>query len=164
MQVKELMTSSPSVCTLDDTTNEAARIMWERDCGAVPVVDRNGHVAGMITDRDICIAAYLQGEPLSQIRVAEVMSRELCVCRPEDEVAAAERVMRENQVRRLPVVTDGKLLVGILSVSDLAQGVPRAATSGSRPQPAESQELLHVLSAISEPRAGNGAHAPKNVR
>jgi CBS domain-containing protein len=155
MQVKELMTSSPSVCTLDETANEAARIMWERDCGAVPVVDRHGHVVGMITDRDICIAAYFQGEPLSQIRVADVMSRELCVVRPEDEVAAAERVMRENQVRRLPVVTDGKLLVGILSVSDIAQRVPR--TAGSRPQP-ESQELLQVLSAVSEPRAGNGVH------
>jgi CBS domain-containing protein len=164
MQVKELMTTSPSVCTLADTTNEAARIMWERDCGAVPVVDRNGHVVGMITDRDICIAAYFQGEPLSQIRVADVMSRELCVCRPEDEVAAAERVMRENQVRRLPVVTDGKFLVGILSVSDLAQGVPRAAGSGGRPQAPESQELLQVLSAISEPRSGNGAHAKQNQR
>ncbi len=150
MRVKELMTSSPSVCTLDDTTNEAARIMWERDCGAVPVVDRNGHVAGMITDRDICIAAYFQGEPLSKIRVADVMSRELCVCTPDDEVAAAERVMKENQVRRLPVVTNGQILVGILSVSDLAQNVPGGA--GNRQQP-ESQELLQVLSAVSEPRA-----------
>ena len=154
MRVKELMTSSPSVCTLDDTTNEAARIMWERDCGAVPVVDRSGRVAGMITDRDICIAAYFQGEPLSQIRVADVMSRELCVCRPEDEVAAAERVMKENKVRRLPVVSADKVLVGILSLSDLAQGVN--PTAGAR-QP-ESQELLQVVSAVSVPRANGAAH------
>jgi CBS domain-containing protein len=159
MQVKDLMTSSPSVCTLDDTTNEAARIMWERDCGAVPVVDRHGHVAGMITDRDICMAAYFQGEPLSQIRVTDVMSRELRVCRAEDDVAAAERVMRENQVRRLPVVKDGTMLVGILSLSDLAQGVPR--DNGSR-QPANAQELLQVVSAVSSPRA-NGEATHKRV-
>jgi CBS domain-containing protein len=152
MQVKDLMTTSPSVCTLEDTTNEAARIMWERDCGAVPVVDRNRRVVGMITDRDICIAAYFQGEPLSQIRVADVMSRELSTVRPEDEVTKAEHLMRAHQVRRLPVVTDGQILVGILSVGDLAQHVPRA--NGPR-QPAESQELLQVFSAVSEPRTAN---------
>ena len=161
MQVKDLMTSSPSVCSRDDTTNEAARIMWERDCGSVPVVDRNGHVAGMITDRDICMAAYFQGEPLSQIRVTDVMSRELCVCRAEDDVEAAERVMRENQVRRLPVVKDGTLLVGILSLSDLAQSVPRS--NGSRQPPAGAQELLQVVSAVSSPRANGEATGYKRV-
>lgn len=150
MQVKDLMTASPEVCTLDDTANEAARIMWERDCGAVPVVDRNGRAAGIITDRDICMAAYFQGEPLSQIRVSEVMSRELHTCRPEDEVTNAERVMRMHQVRRLPVVADGATLVGILSLSDLAQTVPRQ--NGGRPT-VETQELLQVLTAISEPRS-----------
>jgi CBS domain-containing protein len=150
MQVKDLMTPSPTACTLQDTTNEAARIMWERDCGAVPVVDDQGRVVGMITDRDICIAAYFQGEPLSQIRVADVMSRELSTVRPDDDVTRAEHVMREHQIRRLPVVADGQLLVGILSVGDLALHVPQA--SGSR-QPAETQELLQVLSAVSEPRA-----------
>ena len=149
MQVKDLMTTSPGVCTLDDTANQAARIMWERDCGAVPVVDRDGRVAGIITDRDICMAAYFQGEPLAQIRIFDVMSRELWTCRPEDGVASAERAMQHHQVRRLPVVTDGKMLVGILSLSDLAHGVPRPAAG--RPT-VESQELLQVLSAISEPR------------
>ena len=149
MQVRDLMTPLPSACTLQDTTNEAARIMWERDCGAVPVVDDQGRVVGMITDRDICIAAYFQGEPLSQIRVADVMSRELSTVGPEDDVTRAEHVMREHQVRRLPVVAGGQLLVGILSVGDLAQRVPRE--SGTR-QPAETQELLQVFSAVSEPR------------
>ncbi len=152
MQVKDLMTTSPSSCTPDDTTNEAARIMWERDCGAVPVIDRNRKVVGIITDRDICIAAYFQGETLSQIRVGDVMSRELSTVRPEDEVMRAEYLMREHQVRRLPVVTDGQVLVGILSVGDLARSVPRA--NGPR-QPAENQELLQVLSAVSEPRLAN---------
>lgn len=150
MQVKDLMTSSPAVCRLDDTANEAARIMWERDCGAVPVVDRDGRAAGIITDRDICMAAYFHGEPLAQIRVSEVMSRDLRTCRPEDDVTNAERVMRQHQVRRLPVVVDGTTLVGILSLSDLAQTVPRQ--NGGR-QTVETQELLQVLTAISEPRS-----------
>jgi predicted transcriptional regulator len=101
------------------------------------------------------MAAYFQGEPLSQIRVTDVMSREISVCRPEDDVEAAERVMRENQVRRLPVVKDGTL-VGILSLSDLAQNVPRS--NGARP-PAGAQELLQVVSAVSSPRANGEARA-----
>jgi CBS domain-containing protein len=150
MQVKDVMTASPSTVTPDDTTNQAARIMWERDCGAVPVVDANRKVVGMVTDRDICIAAYFQGEPLSQIRVGDVMSRELHTCRPEDEVARAEHLMREHQVRRLPIVQDGEMLVGILSVGDLALRMPKA---GSGPQAPENQELLQVITAVSEPRA-----------
>ena len=64
MQVRELMTDSPSSCSPNDSANEAARVMWDCDCGVVPVVDDSGHVAGIVTDRDICMAAFKQGKPL----------------------------------------------------------------------------------------------------
>ena len=72
MQVKDVMTTSPGTCSVSDMANEAARIMWDRDCGSVPVIDAAGHVVGIVTDRDICMAAYFQGRPLSAIPLANV--------------------------------------------------------------------------------------------
>jgi Mg/Co/Ni transporter MgtE len=67
--VRDLMTTAVRSCTTGDNLQRAAQIMWESDCGVVPVVDRDGRLVGMITDRDICMAAYTQGKPLSHIGV-----------------------------------------------------------------------------------------------
>ena len=150
MHVKELMTDTPVTCDLSDTANKAARIMWERDCGVVPVVDRDGRAVGIVTDRDICMAAYLQGLPLSSIPIAKIMSRDLCTVEAETELSDAERLMQERQIRRLPVVKNGGL-VGILSLSDVAQGVTR--NSGLRQTTGESQQLLRTVGKVTEPRA-----------
>ena len=75
MQVRQLMNQPAVTCSPRDTLHRAAGLMWEHDCGALPVVDDNGHIAGMITDRDICMAAYTQGRPLHAVPVNEIMSR-----------------------------------------------------------------------------------------
>jgi len=75
--------------------------MWETDCGAVPITDESGHVAGTVTDRDICMAAYFQGIPLSEIRVADIMTRRPCTCTEDDNLIDAEQMMRDHQIRRL---------------------------------------------------------------
>jgi CBS domain-containing protein len=150
MNVKELMTRTPALCTCEDTANEAARIMWERDCGAVPVVDESGRLAGIVTDRDICMAAYFQGAPLSAIPLSRIMTREVCTCQAEDEIGAAEHTMQLHRVRRLPVVENGGSVVGILSLSDVAQGVRR--TSGPRQRSNQGDDFLHTVAAVSEPR------------
>jgi len=156
MEVRTLMTSDPNCCVIDQSANDAARIMWERDCGVVPVLDEQGKVAGVVTDRDICMAAYFQGEPLSRISLADIMSREPCCCSPSDDVADAERMMRERQIRRLPVVDEAGTLVGMLSLGDVAQtvksngnGAPKRRANGA----AETdQELLATVAAVSTPR------------
>src|SRR5580765_5103655 len=129
MQVREVMTRTPSVCDLDATGNDAARVMWERDCGVVPVVDNAGRPVGVVTDRDLCMAAYLRGLPLRSIRVAEVMSRDLCTIDSNADLTDAEHLMQSHQVRRLPVVSGDGRLIGILSLSDIAQGVMRNGSS-----------------------------------
>src|SRR5437667_119049 len=126
MRVKELMTHSPRACGVNDSANAAARIMWERDCGAVPVLGDDGHVVGIVTDRDICMAAYFQGLPLSSIQVANIMSADVCTCEAHDEVTRAEALMRQRQINRLPVVENGGMLVGMLSLCDVTQGIKRA--------------------------------------
>jgi CBS domain-containing protein len=144
------MTRGPEVCSVRQSANEAARIMWERDCGSVPVVDDSGGVVGMVTDRDICMAAYFRGAPLSAIALSDIMARQVYTCRAEADLAVAERLMRERQVRRLPVVAGDGSLVGMLSSGDVSQGVTRK--SGQRPSDGEGLELIQTVAAVSEPR------------
>jgi len=120
MRIQDFMTQG--VCTVGprDTLAAAAQAMWEHDCGALPVVDENGVVLAMITDRDACMAAYTQGKRLADIPVESAMSKKLVACRPDDALAVAEGRMQDHQVRRLPVVNDRGRLVGIVSLNDIA--------------------------------------------
>jgi len=137
-------------CGRDDTVNHAARIMWEHDCGCVPVVDGEGRVIGMVTDRDVCMAAYTQGLPLWAIPVATAMSKEVHACRPDDALLVAERIMREHRVRRLPVVAADGTLAGILSLNDVAQEAAREHMPATREVSAEG--LTETLAAVCERR------------
>ncbi|HXT68126.1 MAG TPA: CBS domain-containing protein [Vicinamibacterales bacterium] len=150
MQVKDVMTHSPGTCGVRDSANDAARIMWERDCGAVPVIDQSGCVVGIVTDRDICMAAYFHGTPLSSIPLTAIMSREVCTCEEQQDVTEAERLMRVRRVRRLPVTANGGSLAGIVSLSDLAQTV--SDVGGLERARGDSRELLETLTVVSEPR------------
>jgi CBS domain-containing protein len=152
MKVENLMTKSVRTCRPDESLNDAARIMWECDCGAVPVVssDGAGRLVGVITDRDIGMAAYTQGRTLREIPVREVMARELQCCRPSDTVAEAEQVMRRAQVRRLPVVDDSGHVIGLLSLADLAREAVRERRA-KRPAVRETG-VAETLAAICEPR------------
>ncbi len=161
MRVKDLMTNTPSICRIDESANEAARIMWDHDCGAVPVVDHDGRLAGIVTDRDICMAAYFHGAPLGSIAVADVMSRDICTCEAHEELAAAEQRMRDRQVRRLPVVDGDHVLTGILSLSDVTKGVTRPS---GHPRGSDIVELLQTVAAISTPRVTARADEARSGR
>src|SRR5689334_1101420 len=84
--VRKLMKESPCTCSPDDSLERAAQLMWELDCGAVPVVAADGSVAGIITDRDICMAAYTRGQTLRAMSVESTMSKSVISCSPEDSV------------------------------------------------------------------------------
>ena len=92
MKVEKLMTKEVATCGPDDTLNDAARIMWERDCGFVPITgsDASRRVVGIVTDRDICIAAYTRGQALGQIRIGDVMSTRIQSCKPGEDLASVE--------------------------------------------------------------------------
>jgi len=130
----------------DDLLHRSAQIMWEADCGCVPVVDAAGRLCGLITDRDICMAAYTKGLPLSSIRVAEVMSRSLRSCAPDETLERAIGIMAEAEVRRLPVVSEDGTLRGIVSLADIAHG---AALLGHH---AAEAIVFRLLGALSKPR------------
>jgi CBS domain-containing protein len=144
MQVSELLQRDIVTCTDRDTLERAAQLMWELDVGCLPVVNADGRVVGMTTDRDVCMAAFLQGAPLRSIAVSSVMSREVVTCRECDDVDAVAQAMRHRQIRRVPVIDEAGQLIGMVSINDLA----RAADAGKLP----SSELASMLSAISHPR------------
>ncbi len=106
MNVADLMTTPVMSCSYDDDAQRAAQIMWDNDCGALPVLDEQGHLAGMITDRDICMAAYTRGQALWQIPVSAVMTAHVHRVHESDTLEAAERVMKDARVRRVPVLGD----------------------------------------------------------
>ena len=126
MKVQQAMTTLPVCCNSTDSMNAAARIMWDHDCGFVPVIDDDAHVVGILTDRDALMAAYTRGQSLDEIPVTVAMSADVIGCRPEDDVGRAEALMRQHQVRRLIVTDDADRLIGVLSLNDLAShGAPR---------------------------------------
>lgn len=121
MLAREIMTEKVECVTPQDDLAHAARIMRDRDVGIVPVVeaDDGQRLLGVITDRDIAIRHVAEGHG-GDCRVEEAMSRDdLVVARPDDDVDSVMRSMREHQVRRVPVVEDGRL-VGIIAQADLA--------------------------------------------
>ena len=119
MKIADLMTRDVQACTTHDSLNAAARIMWDHDCGCAPVVDMHGKLVGIVTDRDISMAAYTQGVPLDAIPVERVMSPKVISCVRADDLDTAHSLMRTHEIHRLPVVDTRGRLIGILSLSDV---------------------------------------------
>lgn len=160
-RINLLMSQPAIVCHMDDCLHAAAKLMWDHDCGALPVINSEGRVVAMLTDRDICMASYTQGCPLHAIKVSSVMSRTLYACGPDDTVEVAEKLMRDHKVRRLPVVSKSGQPLGLVSLNDLA----RASASGKHRKDDELSpvEVASTLAAISEPRLVVGvATAPSD--
>jgi len=151
MKVAELMTRDVRVCGERDSLSRAARIMWENDCGCVPVVNAAGNAVGILTDRDVCMAAYMQGLPLHAIQVESAMARTVASCSSDDDVTIAEELMWQNKVRRLPVIAEDGKLAGILSLNDLALEAQRQRQAGG--EDVTVRQISETLSTICQPRA-----------
>ena len=156
MKVQSLMTRNPKYCHKGDSLKAAAQVMWDCDIGSVPVVDQAERVIGMITDRDICMAGYTRDQRLSEITVDQAMSRKVFSCRPDEDIEMAERVMQNEQIRRLPVTDHNQRLMGVVSLSDIVREAARQRYQRS-PQVAE-HEVVATMAAIAEPRS-NGVGA-----
>jgi CBS domain-containing protein len=131
MKVEQVMTPSPATCGPADNLAQVVEHMWDADCGIVPVVDDGGHVMGVITDRDICIAVGTRDLAPAEIRASDMVRGHVISCRPEDDVQTALKLMKQHRVRRLPVTTEEGVLHGIVSLNDitLAAGDKGAATA-----------------------------------
>jgi CBS domain-containing protein len=147
MKVQDLMTWEIDWCTTDSDLGSAAMEMWRRDCGIVPVVESDSRkLVGVITDRDICMATATQRRDPYSLRVGDVMSKRLFTCSPADDARAALRIMKEGQVRRLPVVDPKGTLQGIISLNDLALAAQRTGRPGEALSFAEVMEAVQGVS------------------
>lgn len=147
MKVRECMTETVRTIYPNMTIRQAAQLMGELDSGALPVRDGE-QLVGMISDRDIAVRAIAQGKG-PNTAVSEAMSRDIKYCYEDEDIEHVAHNMGEIQVRRLPVVSRDKRLVGIVSLSDLAAGatprvIGRTLDSISRPGGHHSQSSANA--------------------
>jgi CBS domain-containing protein len=139
MKVHDIMTRNPLTCTPATTAAEAAHLMWEADCGILPVISE-GEIDGVVTDRDLYVALATRNEPASNLRVGAVTTKSIVTCAPDNDVHQALALMKQERVRRIPVV-EGAAVVGIVSINDLI----RIADNGGA---VTSEQVLDALKAI----------------
>ena len=153
MKVEQLMTSDVKACMDTDTLNCAAQLMWEFDCGCIPVIHANGdgRVVGIVTDRDIAMAAYTQGKQLGAIPITSAMAHKVIACHTSDDVGQVEALMRANGVRRIPVLDQHERLVGIISLNDLAREAQREASAARRTE-VTGRSVAKTLASVCQPR------------
>jgi len=120
-QVRELMTESPRTVPPDASAVDAAKVMQNEDAGVVPIVEDDGRLVGVVTDRDIALRVVAEGREPDSTKVAEIASQNLATVDPQQDIDEALRLMAEHQVRRLPVVEEDGRLVGILAQADVAR-------------------------------------------
>jgi CBS domain-containing protein len=144
--VKEVMSHPAVTCLPTDTMDTPARLMWQYDCGAIAVVNNDGRLTGMVTDRDLCMAAYTQGRPMQTIPVATAMAEHPIVVRSTDTIETAQDLMRDHQIRRLAVLDDAGRPLGVVSLNDLARLAARARDEET------DREITRTLAAICQPR------------
>lgn len=143
MKVEKVMTRNVGVCGLDDDLSKVVEVMRLKDCGVVPVVDAENRLAGVITDRDICLA--VGNKKLSAVRAKEIIGDDAVIaCAPDDQIKSALRKMRGHQLKRLPVVGESGEVVGILSITNVLRKVKKDKDL--------QKQTYKTLESISEPR------------
>jgi len=146
MRVVDVMMGTPYQCRPDANLGMATELLWNGNCGFLPVVSEEGKVVGVVTDRDICVALGTRNRVAAELNVADVMTQKVCWCAPEDEIHVALQTMREGHVRRLPVVTKNGALVGVISIDDvLVRAEP--VSLGKMPE-LTSDEVVRTFRAI----------------
>lgn len=160
MKVDEVMTRDVKTCHQGINLAEAGAILLQNDCGTLPVVDDNGKITGMLSDRDICIAVVTQHQRAADILVREVISgHPVYSCTPELDVKKALVIMQECQVRRLPVTDATGELQGILSINDLI--LVANGKSKSRKPGVSMDDVMTTLKAICAHRRDTSHAAPQ---
>jgi len=129
MKVSEVASRQAWTCQPQTDLIRVGQMMREGDFGIAPVVDEKGRVVGVITDRDICLAVAARKGNLRDVTVRDVATTRVHSCRPEDDLVDALKVMKENRVRRLPVIDDTGTLRGVLSLDDVALVAGRDRTA-----------------------------------
>ncbi len=148
LTVGDICTRSPRVTTPESTLAQAAKVMWDGDCGMLPVIDAARKVIGVISDRDIALAMAIRGAKAHETKVKETMNGRVVSCRADEPVGAALSKLAKHQLRRLPVVSADNVVEGVLSMADAIRNSGRFM--GEKGQDLTGDNVVRVLQAISE--------------
>ena len=116
---REVMTKDPASCSASETVTKVAGLMKQHDVGSVPVVESD-RLVGIVTDRDIVLKVVAGGRNPEQAAVKDAMTPNPVSCKEDDDLEYALRLMKERQVRRMPIVDGGGRLTGIIAQADVA--------------------------------------------
>jgi CBS domain-containing protein len=150
MQIAKLMTRDIHTCRQTDTLERAAQLMWDHDIGALAVLDDDGMLIGIVTDRDACMAAFMAHQPLHALQVSTAMNTHVVTCRPEDTSEVVASLMARHKIRRIPVVNDDQHPIGMVSLNDLAlasargNGIPGREIAATLASICEHREPVHA--------------------
>ena len=157
MNVRDIMTEPPLTCTPETSLAVAARLMGEADYGTLPVIDARGTVAGIVTDRDICLALARTNRNALNIPVREVMTKKVVSALPDDDVHGAVATMKGARVRRLPVCDKSGRLEGMLSMEDIVvRGLQGDGVSADELIAALRAMYVRMPAAVDTNMTGNG--------
>ena len=144
MRVKNVMTKDPKFCEPSDTAQHAASLMRDEHAGIMPVVEsaQSLRIIGVVTDRDLCMNVVAEGRDPRSVPVEECMTTKVVTCTSNDSVDRVTELMRENQIRRVPVVNEQHELLGIVALADVVERATPKAT--------QTHETLKKVSAPTE--------------
>jgi CBS domain-containing protein len=148
MTVKDVLTQPAVTCQPENSVAAVVALMWENDCGMLPVLTETGELAGILTDRDICIALGTRNRLPSETTVREVMGTAPCICKPTDDIRSALQAMRAAKVRRLPVVGENGVLEGVVSISDIVLSARRGLVMAGSATGVSNGDLIPALQDI----------------
>jgi CBS domain-containing protein len=161
MRIRDLMTKTVASCRPETNLAAAGALMWESDCGVLPVVDEFRKVISVVTDRDICIALTTSDRRASSLKVGDVAAMRAVVCGPDAGVESALETMKAHRVHRLPVVNKAGLLEGIVSMNDIVLRANRPM--GTRKPEVSYEDVVETLKAICAHRPA-GKHTAAKAR
>ncbi|MGI8883319.1 MAG: CBS domain-containing protein [Pyrinomonadaceae bacterium] len=148
MKVQDVMTSDAAFCLPTSNLADAAAIMWQKDCGIVPILDAENRVVGLITDRDAFIAAFSRDCQPSKIKLEEFCRENIIVCQPNEKIGDALRKMRKHRIKRLPVTSQNGELVGIISITDILSTTSKNKKASKKLR----KKIVSTLLEIGKPR------------
>lgn len=141
MTLKDLMTAPVTTCRTTVSLAEAARVMLDKNRGCLPIVDVHGHLAGVLTDRDLCLAIARHSSPVNTL-VRDVMTRDVVSCNEDDTLDAALVAMKQHRLRRIPVVNKRGAVKGLVSIDDAIRNT--GVAEGRLPAEAIMDVLRHI--------------------
>jgi CBS domain-containing protein len=138
-QCSEVMTSNPVCCLPDDMVIEAAQLMRSKNIGSIPVIKNveTRRLVGIVTDRDLALRIVAEGVEAQSTTVEAVMTRTVITCLTDDDLQKALDAMADHQLRRIPVVDNDNVLVGIIAQADVATRVD---------QPEKTAQMVREIS------------------